>query len=363
MRNIQSIILLGTENILALSVIRSLGRELPEAQIYTYSPFSKSKSISERSRFVRANHYFESWSDPLFHFKLRNVIHDVNADVILPVSDAAVRKLASVKNNLQNTVHMPPLPDEAVYDRLEDKYELTLLLKKIGLPVPRTWYLKRNIAPVINHEQFPLLLKPKSGSSGLGIQTIHNEKELLDTLKSTKVDDFILQEMIPGNEYGCSILALNGEIKAYTIQHVLGNKGFGVATAIRFVKDDKILEQTKRIIKNTQYSGLAHLDFRVDSRDHEAKLLDFNARFWHSLRGSKAAGVDFAYLYCIAAFGVYLEKIEYEPITYFLGSNTVRYYFNKMFNLRAPFEATKQVYTDLWDRLGDPLPEFARYIH
>ena len=362
MKNIRSILLLGTEDILALSVIRSLGTELPEAQIHTYSPYQKSKSIAERSKFVDSSYYFDSWDDPLFHFKIKNVIDDTKADVVLPVNDSAVRKLNTVKKSLGGIVHLPPLPHPEVYDRLENKYQLSLLLRELKLPLAKIWFLKKNIAPVLNSDQFPLLLKPKSGSSGMGIVTINNEGELLQMLKKINPEDFILQEVIPGHELGCSVLAVDGEIKAYTIQHVLGNKGFGVATAIRFVKDEQVLNQTRLILKNTGYSGVAHLDFRVDSRDSTPKLLDFNARFWHSLRGSKAAGVDFAYLYCLTAYGIFIEKNEYQNITYFLGSNTARYYFNKIFNLRAPYEATKQVYTDLWDRLGDPLPEFARYI-
>lgn len=366
MKNIRSILLLGTENVLALSVIRSLGAEFPDAQIHTYSPKEsgggKAKSVSERSKYISSCRYFQSWKDPFFHFKLKNVIAETKADVILPVSDAGVKKISAIKDSIKDEIHLPPVPELKIYKVLNNKFRLSELLSQLHLPQPKTWYLKPNIVPVLKPEDFPLLVKPKKGSSGIGIQKINSEKELLDFQQRTDVDKHILQEIIPGYEIGCSVLAENGTIKSYTMQKVLGNKGFGVATALKFIRNEQVLRQTKYLIEKCKYNGLAHLDFRMDSRDNTPKLLDFNARFWHSLRASKAAGVDFTYLYCLAAFGIYPEKTSYEPITYFLGSNTIRYYFKKLFNLRKPYEATKSVYTDLWDRLGDPWPEFARYI-
>lgn len=365
MKNIRSILLLGTENILALSVIRSLGNELPDAHIHTYSPCSsenKVKSVAERSKYVHSNHYFSEWDDPLLHFKLIKLINDIKADVILPVSALAVKKLSAIKDSLKNFIHLPPLPDPEIVEQLEDKYRLSEVLRKYDMPQARTWFLKSNIIPVLKKDDFPLLIKPKVGSSGIGIQELKSEEELLNFIKKSDDNSFIIQEILSGYEVGCSVLAVDGEVKAHTIQKVIGNKGYGVATALKFIEDEQVLEQTKKIIKATNYSGLAHLDFRMDHRDNQPKLLDFNARFWHSLRGSKAAGIDFAYLYCLSAYQIFIENTGYKNITYFLGSNTLQYYWKKMFNFRRPYEATKSVYTDLWDRLGDPLPEFARYM-
>ncbi len=53
---------------------------------------------------------------------------------------------------------------------------------------------------------------------------------------------------------------------------------------------------SKRLLRAVDYYGLAELEYKLDPRDGQYKLLDFNARTWgyHSLGGR--AGVDFPYL-------------------------------------------------------------------
>lgn len=361
MEKIRSVLLLGAECGLALSVIRSLGKGLPDAKIHTYSPEQKSIPTAMRSRFVDSSYYFEDWNDSFFQIKLKSVVRQTSADIIIPISGEAVFKLASIKQFAHNMARLPPLPSPSLHRQVEDKLQLCKLQGEIGLPIARTWPLKSNIVPVIDASEFPLLLKPRAGSSGLGILKISDESELMHTLQKVNGEEYLLQEIIPGDEIGCSILAINGEIRAFTIQQVLGNKGFGVATAIRFIRHDSVLQQTERLIRQTGYSGLAHLDFRVDKRDSTPRLLDFNARFWHSLRGSKAAGIDFALLYCMAAMGPIGNSYPYKNITYYLGRDSLRYYLHALRPARGS-EIIKPVYTDLWDRIGDPFPEFARYI-
>lgn len=362
MEKIRSVLLLGAECGLALSVVRSLGKELPAAKLHTYSPLQKSIPPAMRSRFVDSSHYFEDWSDPFFHIKLENMVRQTSADVIIPISGEAVYKLTTLKQFAHGISRLPPLPSPALHRQLEDKLLLCKLQGEIGMPYARTWPLRSSIVPVIDASEFPLLLKPRAGSSGLGILKISDERQLMQALQKLDGEEYLLQEIIPGDEIGCSILAINGEIRAFTIQQVLGNKGFGVATAIRFIQHDGILQQTEHLIRQTGYSGLAHLDFRVDNRDGKPRLLDFNARFWHSLRGSKAAGIDFALLYCMAAMGPIGNSYPYKNITYYLGRDSLRYYLNAMLPAKSSSEIIKPVYTDLWDRIGDPFPEFARYI-
>lgn len=360
--NISSILLLGTENILALAVIRALGTVMPDVQIHTYSPSIHRRSISERSRYVKSSKYFNSWENEAFEELLKNRIKETKADIVLPISDNATRTLITIKEEIGKVTHLPPLAGLEIYDRLESKDLLPDLLTELGFPQAKSWVLHSGSNAHHPEYTFPLLLKPIEGSSGLGIQKAASRKELEQLLNSVDRRQYILQEFVRGQDIGCSVLAIDGEIKACTIQKVLLNKGFGVATAIKFIDEDAIYDTTERLIRETGYSGVAHLDYRIDERDHQPRLLDFNARFWFSLLGSKAAGINFAVLACKAALGMPIEEQHYRHITYFLGSTTLRYYARKMIDFQVPIEATRSVYTDLWDRLGDPMPEFARYL-
>lgn len=363
--NISSVLLLGGENILALPVIRSLGTILPDANIHTYSPANQGTPISERSKYIHSRHYFNSWNEINFPKLLQQKIEETEADIIFPVSDESVRMLAALKEDLESLVYLPPLPALDVYDQLERKDLLADFLQENQYPCAQTMRLKDTEPDELAARQFPLMLKPISGSSGIGIQKLDNKNELIEILKNSEInrDNYILQEYIPGRDYGCSVLAIDGEIKAVTIQRVLANKNFGVATAIRFVRDKRILRTTEKVLKETGYSGVAHLDYRVDSRDNEPKLIDFNARFWHSLLGSKAAGIDFVFLTCLAAAGFSFEKPDYHNVTYFVGNNTLRYYLKEAFRFRKTNGHSSSVFTDIWDRVRDPVPEIARYVN
>ena len=52
----------------------------------------------------------------------------------------------------------------------------------------------------------------------------------------------------------------------------------------------------KKFLENLRYNGVAHLDFRRDKRDGQAKLLDFNPRLAGTNDTSLHSGVDFGYL-------------------------------------------------------------------
>lgn len=362
MQNISSILLLGTENILALSVIRALGSVFPDARIHTFSPCRDKKSIPERSRYVHTRNCFNSWDENNLPHKLVDLIGETQADIVLPVSDASVRFLASIKEGLQGQVRMPPLPSLELYRQLEEKDRLAKLLTEHDFAQAETWYLGDTDPAELPEHLFPLLLKPVGGSSGVGIQMVSDRASLMEILSRENREEYILQEHVSGKEIGCSVLAVDGELKAYTIQEILGEKGFGVASALKFIDHPSIYDTTCRLLSLTGYSGLAHLDYKLDERDGKPKLIDFNARFWASLLGSRAAGVDFTRLCCMVATGVEFERPEYRKITYFLGRNTLRYYMKKLLHPLRTNGRSWSVHTDLWDRLGDPMPEFARYM-
>ena len=68
------------------------------------------------------------------------------------------------------------------------------------------------------------------------------------------------------------------------------------ATYVESVELPVVEELSERFLKAINYYGLVEVEFKLDPRDGEYKLLDVNARTWgfHSL--GSVAGVDFPYL-------------------------------------------------------------------
>src|SRR5580698_3088308 len=72
---------------------------------------------------------------------------------------------------------------------------------------------------------------------------------------------------------------------------------FGTASTYVETLDIPILEEySERFFRAIDYYGLVELEYKLDPRDSQFKLLDVNARTWgyHSLGAQ--AGVDFSYM-------------------------------------------------------------------
>jgi predicted ATP-grasp superfamily ATP-dependent carboligase len=72
---------------------------------------------------------------------------------------------------------------------------------------------------------------------------------------------------------------------------------FGRASTFVETAEAPLLQTySQRLLESVGYYGLAELEYKLDPRDGQFKLLDFNARTWgyHSL--GRRAGVDFPYL-------------------------------------------------------------------
>jgi predicted ATP-grasp superfamily ATP-dependent carboligase len=114
--------------------------------------------------------------------------------------------------------------------------------------------------------------------------------------------EVMVQELIPGNgdrQFAYCALFKDGRALASMVarrwrQHP---PDFGRSSTYCETVHQPLLEQmSERYLKAIDYYGLVELEYKLDARTGEYKLLDFNARTWgyHTL-GPKA-GVDFPWL-------------------------------------------------------------------
>lgn len=342
-------------------MIRALGTLMPDAAIHTLSYDDTKRKNPEYSRYVHNRHYLKSSNKNELLKELIQKIKETGADILLPIDERDVRSLSSLQDKLRKHICLPPLPKIDIFDTLVYKDRLVNFLQKNNFPYASTSRLDRLSIPEIDDNLYPYLLKPIRGSSGHEIRKIDSKEDLGDILLRLNSENYILQELIPGKNMSCSILAIDGEIKAQTIQEGLASRNFSFSTAIKFVRDECVSELTREIVKAADYSGLANLDFRLDERDNQPKLIDFNARFWSNISGSRAAGVNFVLLSCLAAMNIPFEKPVCNGSTYLMGRSTLDYYRKKIMKPFSNFKSNS-TYTDFWERIGDPLPEIARFI-
>jgi len=242
----------------------------------------------------------------------------VHVDVILPVSEEGVLFAAAERESLSKLAALPPIPDLESLKTARNKWLLNQFAGQHDLPVPEAALVTFDSAfeGRISALEYPVLLKPTALTDGQGIRYFDTPAGLWRFLKSQEgalfKDRYLVQTYVPGYDLGLSVLCRDGEILAFTIQRGIMAHRFGSLTAMEFVRQDDVLELGQKLVTALRWNGVAHIDFRRDSRDGQPKIIELNARYWGSLLGSLVAGVNFPYLACLAAQGVSFPMPRYQ---------------------------------------------------
>jgi len=125
----------------------------------------------------------------------------------------------------------------------------------------------------------------------------------------------IIQELISGEDLELTLLCIRGEPIAGSVYLSLRNYPlpYGPPVACRTINDDYLMDLGINFLRKLNYNGVAHLDFRRDQNDGEAKLLDFNVRLAGTNEMSICSGIDFGYFLYKLSIGEKVDQIfEYE---------------------------------------------------
>ncbi len=231
--------------------------------------------------------------------RIKNICEVLDYILLVPTCVPSFRFVSKNKRQIKNIVPFIPVSDLATFNSLNNKWSFYLLLRKHGIPAPRT-----RLCTDHNHDAnswdltYPVLVKPLESAGGMGISLAENAAMLAQRLAEHGALPLIAQEFIPGRDLGLNILACNGKLLAWTIQ-------INTPAGLEFINNDNILELGRTIVEKINFSGLANFDLRLDERDQLVKFLECNPRLWYSLNGSRYAGVDFLKLAIDAALSAY----------------------------------------------------------
>jgi len=210
-----------------------------------------------------------------------------------------------------------------------DKRNTYFLAKELGIPTPITSY-PEDVGQLAHLDacQPPFVLKPAikehfiyATKAKAWCANDHSELKRL-FLKASKLagpGEIMVQEMIPGGgaqQFAYCAFFRNGEAIGKMVaqrwrQHPLQ---FGRASTYVETVDIPILEDlSERFLRAINYYGLVEVEYKLDPRDGQYKLLDVNARTWgyHSL-GARA-GVDFSYMLYADQVGLPVTRCKGQP--------------------------------------------------
>lgn len=179
---------------------------------------------------------------------INSVAYNFNPSIIVPTDSDSTMLLSSYKDHI--SIPLFPVPSKDIFDCLNNKWYFSQLLKRLGLPHPNTFLLE-DVSALNTHElKFPLVSKQLCGRRGEDIYYFNNKDDLLNFLKGCekKLLPMILQEYIPGYDIDLSVLSIDGQIMAWSIQR-WKEKGI-----LQFINEPDILSLGQQLIHEIQYA-------------------------------------------------------------------------------------------------------------
>ena len=289
-----------------LGIVRSLGRrgfpvciiddELSIARYSKYAThFVRVKNLRDEQETIKA----------LLDAGRRLKLHGW---VLYPTRDETVAALSRHKEVLSHGFRVPTAGWETV-KWAWDKRNTYKLASELGIQIPRTWF-PQSVEDLSRIDAaFPLIIKPAIKehfvyATKAKAWRVDNREELLSRFKEASkfvpAAELMIQDLIPGGsgqQYGyCAFFKAGRAIGSIMTHNIRSHPPqFGRSSTFVETIDLPVIEQSaQQFLRAINYYGLVEVEFRLDPRDGQYKLLDVNARTWgyHSL--GAAAGVDFS---------------------------------------------------------------------
>jgi len=249
--------------------------------------------------------------------------------VLYPTREELVAALSRYRTELSEVFRVPT-PDWEVVKWAWDKRNTYSLARELDIPTPVTHYYLENPDELdqLHNLNPPFAIKPAikehffyTTKAKAWLANSHDELRTVfqKAAQHAPCQEIMVQELIPGGgsqQFSYCAFFRDGEAVGKMVvrrrrQHPLQ---FGRASTYVETLDIPVLEQlSERFLRAIDYYGLIELEYKLDPRDSEFKLLDVNARTWgyHSL--GLEAGVDFSYMLYADQVGLPVSVCKSRP--------------------------------------------------
>lgn len=297
----------------ALAVVRALGR----AGIPVTVGEMRAESLAGSSRYcTKQVRYPSPYEDSTgFQQFLREELKGEAYGMLIPMTDVSSLLVAQMRGSFKPGLAIP-IPTEEAIHRSQDKGHMVELAQRLGIPCPRTlsFSSSENRQQLARIMQFPVVIKHRFSHFcqrgrwlSSHVRYANSQQEL--TLESGEMDreipGVLVQEKLSGEGRGVFLLVWDGDLKAAFCHRRLREKppSGGVSVYRESIPlNESLVEKSLKLLRELNWQGVAMVEFKVDGRDGEAKLMEVNGRFWGSLQLAIDAGMNFPLLlYRLAA--------------------------------------------------------------
>jgi carbamoyl-phosphate synthase large subunit len=230
-------------------------------------------------------HLLRPGADPRFVAHLLDLCRRHAIDVLVPTVDSELLAVANAEAAFASA---------GVRLLLASPRTLTICLDKLVLlrtctdtvPVGRYAALDSEFTP--EDWNFPLIVKPRSGSGSRGIEIVRSPGQLVGHPRDGHL---LVQEFLPGEEYSVDVLAGRDGRVAAVVPRERIKVDSGIAVAARTLHDPELEDFASRVATRIGLSYAANVQFRRDEHGTPV-LLEVNARFPGTMPLTVHSGVN-----------------------------------------------------------------------
>jgi predicted ATP-grasp superfamily ATP-dependent carboligase len=298
--------------------------------------------------------------------------------VLFPTRDELVATLSRHKSALSEVFRVPT-PDWDAIQWVWNKRNTYRLAWELNIPIPETWFPDTLADMDEITTPFPLALKPgvkenffyatkaKAWRANTRIQL----RQLFTRARElTRPGEILVQDLIPGNgknQFAYCAFFKDGKAVGSIVSQRLRQhpREFGRASTYVETVDLPVLESlAERFLRAINYYGLVEVEFKLDPRDQQYKLLDVNARTWGYHTLGPSAGVDFPEMLYLDQLGRTPEPSRGKPGLSWIRLLTdiptgILEVSGRHLRLRDYLESLRNFHTEAVFSKEDPLPGVA----
>lgn len=173
-----------------------------------------------------------------------------------------------------------------------DKYKMFCYLKERGICTVETWGTLEEFRMAFYNGKvdFPVFVKPRTGSGSVGAKKIYTMEELAVTMDADP--SLIIQEFMDCTDLDADVYidTISHEAVCAFSKHKIETRIGGASKTISF-KDEKLFDFIQQLVKEFKFNGPVDMDFFC--RDGVYYLSEINPRFGGAYLHAYGAGVDF----------------------------------------------------------------------
>jgi carbamoyl-phosphate synthase large subunit len=260
-----------------------------------------------------------------WYLKLLKIIKQHKINYLIPGLDFELPIFCKLKSKIEKNSNCKIIiSNKKIINICKDKWKTVEFLRKNNFVYPRSC-LPKNLKFFLKKNKFPLIVKPRIGSTSRNVFLVKNRKELKSALQ--KCSKPIIQEYLfkNNNEYTCGVIF--DPNKNICLSSIVLNRKLKNGNTIKatLIKDEKSKKINKFIINVTKkIRPLGPLNFQLCLTKKGPTIFEINPRFSGTTPLRNIFGLNEIQVLLNSLENKRLNKIQ-------LKTGTIYRYFNDYF--------------------------------